>query len=61
MTPTLPPCEHRESVNDEQFYCARWQEWFLTTGLECWRCRAGLPVTVEAYKQYIRQQRGRKT
>lgn len=48
-------CEQRLGEGGSQFWCRRFEAWFLASGLECRRCRAGLPVTTEAYREWIRE------
>jgi len=53
VKPTEKRCPHRQAESGVEFWCARFESWFLTDGLECRRCQAGLPVTTEAYRQYL--------
>ena len=55
METRLPDCPHALAAEEGQFWCETAGEWFAVSGLECQRCRAGLPVTTEAYREWIRE------
>ena len=59
MNPIDPrqPCENLEHDNGDEFWCETHRQWFSSRGLECKRCRAGLPVTTDAYRRWLADQR----
>ena len=52
----MPPyCDAREVVG-EQVYCMVRGQWFMASGLECWRCKlsGGRVVTAEDVRKLTR-------
>ena len=45
-----PECGQRLHPGPIEFWCGKLTQWFPAAGLECKRCKAGLPVTTEAYR-----------
>jgi len=55
------PCENRLHDNGDEFWCEELGQWFSSRGLECKRCRAGLPVTTDAYRRWLADRRATET
>ena len=56
----MPFCESREVVGC-QVYCLERGQWFMASGLECWRCKhsGGMVVTAEDVRKLtVTEQRG---
>ena len=45
-----PECGQRLHPGPIEFWCGSLHQWLPVSGLECQRCKAGLPVAVQAYR-----------